>query len=438
MPGEKKLERRVEKQSGRVTPLPDRQCRVSQELRLARLKTELSGFRDFGTPTRIERLAGSTGSIPVFSNEFWTSKQRAASSLHEIPYRACFKPQLPRFLISRLSEQGDTIYDPFMGRGTTLLEASFLGRKPLGGDANPLSRYLLQPRLNPPDENQIACRLENLTYKGYEEKCPDDLLAFYHPKTLRELCALRSYLLAREASGQNDFVDDWIRMVATSRLSGHSSGFFSVYTLPPNQAVTVKEQRKINQRRNQEPPHRRIKDLILRKSHALLSRVSEEERHQLATSGRHANLFTSSADETPDICSDSVSLIVTSPPFLDLVDYRKDNWLRNWFNGIEPSSLPVWQFRSEREWSVAMTSVFQELRRILVPGGFIGFEVGDLKSGALLMEDLVIPAAQNAGLSPRLVMINEQDFTKTSHCWGVSNSRKGTKTNRIVLLQKSD
>jgi hypothetical protein len=35
-------------------------------------------------------------------------------------------------------------------------------------------------------------------------------------------------------------------MVAVNRLTGHSPGFFSVYTLPPNQAVSVKAQQKIN------------------------------------------------------------------------------------------------------------------------------------------------------------------------------------------------
>ncbi len=35
-------------------------------------------------------------------------------------------------------------------------------------------------------------------------------------------------------------------MVAINRLTGHSPGFFSVYTLPPNQATSVQAQRKIN------------------------------------------------------------------------------------------------------------------------------------------------------------------------------------------------
>jgi DNA modification methylase len=58
-----------------------------------------------------------------YTNEFWTSRQRQASSIHEISYRACFKPQLPRFFIILLTKKGDIVYDPFSGRGTTVIEA---------------------------------------------------------------------------------------------------------------------------------------------------------------------------------------------------------------------------------------------------------------------------------------------------------------------------
>ena len=56
------------------------------------------------------------GGIPYFVNEFWTAAQRRAHSLHEISYRACFKPQLPEFFIARLTAPGDAVHDPFMGR----------------------------------------------------------------------------------------------------------------------------------------------------------------------------------------------------------------------------------------------------------------------------------------------------------------------------------
>ena len=72
--------------------------------------------------------AGERVRVNTFTNEFWTAKQRAAHSLHEVSYRACFKPQLPRFFVERLTQPGDVVYDPFMGRGTTLVEAALMGR----------------------------------------------------------------------------------------------------------------------------------------------------------------------------------------------------------------------------------------------------------------------------------------------------------------------
>ena len=36
------------------------------------------------------------------------------------------------------------VYDPFMGRGTTVLEAALLGRTPIGCDINPLSAVLVR------------------------------------------------------------------------------------------------------------------------------------------------------------------------------------------------------------------------------------------------------------------------------------------------------
>ena len=117
-------------------------------------------------------------------------------------------------------------------------------------------------------------------------------------------------------------------MVAINRLTGHSPGFFSVYTLPPNQAVSAQSQRKINERRGQTPPDRDVKKLILRKSASLLS-DGPMAPHPPAL------LTTGTAQSTPAIDSGSVQLVVTSPPFLDIVQYAEDNWLRSWFAGID-------------------------------------------------------------------------------------------------------
>src|SRR5206468_815304 len=121
---------------------------------------------------------------------------------------------------------------------------------------------------------------------------PRELRVFYHKDTLREICALREYLLSREQAGVLDSIDRWIRMVAVNRLTGHSPGFFSVYSLPPNQAVSVEAQAKINASRNQVPPRRNIQGLIAAKTKSLLSDCDSATRVALLRSAQHARLMT--------------------------------------------------------------------------------------------------------------------------------------------------
>ena len=309
-----------------------------------------------------------------------------------------------------------------------------MGRRVSGCDINPLSLILTAPRLRPPTIQEVRDRLTKLDW-NYDGEISKELLTFYHPETLREISALRSHLLRHDTNHGFADVDSWIRMVATNRLTGHSAGFFSVYTLPPNQALTPKRQQKINESRKQIPPRRSVPELIIRKTESLLQNVSDFDRRRLNQAASDVVLLTQSCDRTPEIKDNSVDLIITSPPFLDVVDYATDNWLRSWFNGIDPAKIDIWTFRKSSEWAQAMERVFAVLRRVLKPGGYVAFEVGEVRRGKLRMEELVIPAARAAGLIPVLVLINSQLFTKTSNCWGVTNRISGTNTNRVVLLQ---
>ena len=159
-------------------------------------------------------------------------------------------------------------------------------------------------------------------------------------------------------------------------------------------------------------------------------------RDTLASVAKKAKLVNHPASGTPEIASGSVSLVVTSPPFLDVVDYAGDNWLRCWFLGLDAQSIKITVPKKLDQWTEAMTGVFHELNRILRPGGHVAFEVGEVRKGTVRLEEAVIPCGMAAGLTPRLVLINDQEFTKTANCWGVDNNGKGTNTNRIVLFRK--
>lgn len=392
------------------------------------LLAELESWSAFGAPSEVDDYGG----VPVFTNEFWTAKQRVAHSLHEISYRACFKAQLPEFFISRLSAPGELVFDPFMGRGTTLLEAALAHRDVAGNDVNPLSSMLLAPRLDPPELAEVEERLAGLDLGGAVD-APEGFDAFFEARTLAQICSLRAYLLARQADGALDPIDAWIRMVAINRLTGHSPGFFSVYTLPPNQAASIESQRRINARRDQRPEHRDVKAIVARKSRALMRDLATRR-----PGGRLRRLFRQSVSAPFELEGAPVSLSVTSPPFLDTVDYRKDNWMRCWFAGIDPAEIGISQSPRMEDWRAMVLDALVHTAAVTAPGGFFAFEVGEVRKGALRLEETVIDLARQTGCwRPVCAMVNRQAFTKTSNTWGIANNRGGTNSNRIALLRKS-
>lgn len=373
-----------------------------------------------GQKTDISEIGG----IPYFTNSYWTSKQRQSHSLNEISYRACFKAELPEFFISRLTRPGGTVYDPFMGRGTVPIQAALMGRVAYGNDLSPLSVLLTRPRLRPISESAVVELLHTVDWnKGEIQR--EDLLAFYHPTTLQKLESLKLFLQGIDCA--TNPTADWIQMVAINRLSGHSPGFFSTRSMPPNQAVSVKAQLKINQKSGTLPTEKDIPNLILKKTKSLL-------RNGQPPKDATFSLTTDDARDTSSIESESVDLIITSPPFLDTVDYEKDNWLRCWFAGIDALRIP--NHRTETAWVNMVADVLKEQVRILKPEGFVAFEVGEVRKGTVMLERFVWRAAHGLGLKRLGVMVNDQKFTKTSNCWGIANGTKGTNTNRIVLLQK--
>jgi hypothetical protein len=226
-------------------------------------------------------------------------------------------------------------------------------------------------------------------------------------------------------------------MVAVNRLTGHSSGFFSVYTLPPNQALSAESQRKVNAERQQTPPRRHVREIIVKKTRALLVDVSAEIRKSLTATRQAGRFHVGSCVEVlwePEI----VDLVVTSPPFLDVVNYSGDNWLRCWFCGIDAATVPIVVLKKLEDWRSFVSAVFVQLARLLKPNGYLAFEVGEVRSGQIRLEETVLPCGAGAGLVPIAVVVNSQTFSKTANIWGVSNNAKGTNTNRIVLFQKPD
>ena len=78
----------------------------------------------------------------------WSFPERGNWATHNPKYRGNFAPQIPRNIILNYSEEGDTVLDPMVGSGTTLIECKLLHRNGIGIDINPGAVELTQNALN--------------------------------------------------------------------------------------------------------------------------------------------------------------------------------------------------------------------------------------------------------------------------------------------------
>ena len=79
----------------------------------------------------------------------WSFPNRGKWATHYLnaKYRGNWAPQVPRNIILRYSQEGDTILDCFVGSGTTLIEAKLLNRNAIGIDINKEAIFITLDRL---------------------------------------------------------------------------------------------------------------------------------------------------------------------------------------------------------------------------------------------------------------------------------------------------
>lgn len=384
--------------------------------------------------TMAQAIRKNTPETKTYQGEFWTAKQRQSHPIHySVSYRASFKPELPSFFFSEfLTKKGSVVFDPFGGRGTTAIQANLEGHYAIHNDINPLSVFLAKSRRVVPNLETLEKKLGEIDFKkkAQEDPLDQDLLAFYHKNTLNEIKNLKNH--CKQAS---DPSLDFLQMIALSRLHGHSTGFFSVYSFP-QVSIPAEQQRKNNAKKGMKPEYRPIAPRILGKAKRDLSQALPPFFHNFSMNNQY---HLSNVRDLSPIPSNSADLVVTSPPFLDKVNYQLDNWIRHWFLDIpESATNDISIISSLDSWTEFMKDTLKSTSRVLKKGCYLVVEVGEVKKGNRLipLEDYVLEAGVSVGLEWSRTYINTQKFTKLSNCWNVSNNEKGTNSNRCVVFQK--
>ena len=83
----------------------------------------------------------------ILTDSLWVLDARDSSGAHQADYHGNFIPQIPRQMLRRFTKAGDAVLDPFVGSGTTAIEAARLGRGCVGVELSPQVARIARERI---------------------------------------------------------------------------------------------------------------------------------------------------------------------------------------------------------------------------------------------------------------------------------------------------
>ncbi len=258
--------------------------------------------------------------------------------LHAIcPYFAMFPESFVREQVEMYTKKGDVVFDPFCGRGTTILESLLLDRNAAGSDINPVAYCVSRAKAERPKLTNILFRIDELEeiynktsaeqWERHRLKLPPFFRrAFYHT-TFRELLFLRQTLDWRRSK-----VERFIAALIIGSLHGEMDRSSAYFSNQMPRTICLKPKYSLRYWREHElfPKKRQVFEMLRQKAAYRLKDVENYSTGDV----RLADARTT-ATHFRDLWG-KVALVVTSPPYLNVTRYEEDQWLRLWFLGGPP------------------------------------------------------------------------------------------------------
>ena len=311
-----------------------------------------------------------------YLEDTWREKERMwGDPLHRLcPYIGKFPPALANYFITRLSDFGDVVADPFAGSGTVPLEAVLLGRRGFGSDTFTLAQVISRAKLTTlsfDSFKRFAVKFSARAQNFDEVKLDNpDVEEYFHPETLAELLKWRALLLSEE---ENRFTV-LLRALICAVLHGPSAGFLS-WPMKETYSSTVGYIKKYKKKHKVIPRPRSVLQCVLIKARTVLP-------HHSPTRMFRGKIF--SEDSRQIVFGESLDLVVTSPPYLRVLDYTWNNWLRLWFLGVERKTERKRQTLTSniKKWESFMGTTLENLHSQVKPGAYIVIVTGDVRRGS--------------------------------------------------------
>lgn len=294
------------------------------------------------------------------------------STLHQLsPYIGKTKSSMAASLVSQFTTVGDVVYDPFSGCGTIALEAWIAGHPVIANDLSPYANLLTRAKLFPYRSlDDALADIERTSGEATKMRDGVDLRKvspwvrqFFHAETLRETIAWIDVLRRRRS---------WFLLASLLGILHHQRpGFLS---FPSSHTVPYLRIKKFPRFRFPELyEYRSLRDRLEAKVRRTFRRVPDLDF--TLTRG------CSSKDAGVLVPQERVDVIITSPPYMRLLDYGRDNRLRLWFLGAHDwRSLDKLVSPGEDTFLELMRHCFTTWKAVLKPDHCCVLVIGDADS----------------------------------------------------------
>lgn len=307
--------------------------------------------------------------------------------LHSIcSYLAMFPAKVPREYIEKYTKENDIVYDPFSGRGTTTLEAIRLNRRAFSNDLSPLAFVLTKAKTFPVSIKSAKSKVKKLEkeYKEWDSKIEinfnnsfyKEIGVFYSKNNLKQLIFLREKI--GKNWSKNGKVDNYILAILLGIFHGKTkvdgtSSYLSVsmpngYSMSPNYAKNYIAKNNL----------KLIENNVFEK---IIERI--EKKPNFFIKNNNNKVFNKDALTSSKFIRENPKLIFTSPPYLNIVKYVSQNWIKFWLLGFEKEQTKeniVDDFHNVNSYEIFLTNFLIEMEKIMNKETILVLVIGDVKN----------------------------------------------------------
>ena len=312
-----------------------------------------------------ERLINKPSPAPMYWAASYTHQE---CSLHQLsPYIGKLKSVIAQDLILQYSKPNHLVADMFCGSGTVPLEAARLGRRVFASDTNIYAVTLTKGKLLAPHDKETALDILEHILKRTESLPMPDLRSvprwvrdFFHPRTLKEALRLSTFL----RNERHYFLLSSLLGI----LHHQRPGFLS---FPSSHLVPYLRSNKFPKAVYPELyEYRPVAERLQAKVKRAVKRPPTNSLFRLVhgihkCSVEYVNL------------PESIDCVITSPPYMNALDYSRDNRLRLWFLGETNLEVADRSMTSIQGFRKLITALLNQLQQKIRLGGYCVFVIGD-------------------------------------------------------------